>query len=287
MKKHLIVILFLIISAVLLMAPAPPYRPPPYLTFFEVDDGEKVFIMLYRERPYEQFLKTGLYYNTEPYEAVYTTDVSFSSGFFSEIILISECGLYIIVISHGWLSLEYDIRRQTFSKPAIIFYGSGKLIRSYHFFEVPLNHKHLLSYPISLSTASGSNNASIFWFNGGGTTLCSESNILSLCTRVERINAWGHVNFFEEGSIINFDITTGKIISDEEKALRERAIHEEPEPEEEPEPLTTADALAVLNHVTGISELSEADLARFDMNGDGVVDTADALIILRIAVGLD
>ncbi|MDR2558597.1 MAG: dockerin type I domain-containing protein [Oscillospiraceae bacterium] len=49
---------------------------------------------------------------------------------------------------------------------------------------------------------------------------------------------------------------------------------------------TTADALAILRHVAGIAPLSEADFARYDLNGDGKVDSADALFVLRIVAGI-
>ncbi|MDR2559437.1 MAG: cellulase family glycosylhydrolase [Oscillospiraceae bacterium] len=47
---------------------------------------------------------------------------------------------------------------------------------------------------------------------------------------------------------------------------------------------STADALEILKYTAGI--ISEAPAA-YDLNGDGKIDTADALIILRIVAGLE
>ncbi|MDR2558063.1 MAG: beta-propeller domain-containing protein [Oscillospiraceae bacterium] len=52
------------------------------------------------------------------------------------------------------------------------------------------------------------------------------------------------------------------------------------------EVLKTADALVILRHTAGITPISEADSARYDVNGDGKVDTADALFILQIEAGI-
>jgi hypothetical protein len=54
--------------------------------------------------------------------------------------------------------------------------------------------------------------------------------------------------------------------------------------EDEPEPLTSADALIILQATVGLSELSDENIARFEI--DGSPTTADALRILRLAVGL-
>jgi hypothetical protein len=44
---------------------------------------------------------------------------------------------------------------------------------------------------------------------------------------------------------------------------------------------STADATTILRYAAGLVTLSEADLTRFDLNGDGVVNSADALLVLR------
>jgi hypothetical protein len=49
---------------------------------------------------------------------------------------------------------------------------------------------------------------------------------------------------------------------------------------------STSDALAILRHVAGIAPLSEEDLARYDVNGDGKIDSSSALFILQIAAGV-
>jgi len=52
------------------------------------------------------------------------------------------------------------------------------------------------------------------------------------------------------------------------------------------EMFTTADALMVLRAATGSVQLTAEQIARFDMDGDGIITTADALEILRRATGL-
>jgi len=54
--------------------------------------------------------------------------------------------------------------------------------------------------------------------------------------------------------------------------------------EDEPEPLTTEDALIILQAAMGLIELCDEDIARFEI--DGKPETADALRILRLVVGL-
>ncbi|MCL2638679.1 MAG: dockerin type I repeat-containing protein [Oscillospiraceae bacterium] len=49
---------------------------------------------------------------------------------------------------------------------------------------------------------------------------------------------------------------------------------------------TTADALTVLRASAGLIELSAEQVARYDINNDGVINTADAVEILRIAAGI-
>jgi hypothetical protein len=48
------------------------------------------------------------------------------------------------------------------------------------------------------------------------------------------------------------------------------------------ETYTTGNALNILRHTAGLRGLAPFVLMRFDVNGDGVVDAADALEILRL-----
>ena len=48
----------------------------------------------------------------------------------------------------------------------------------------------------------------------------------------------------------------------------------------------TADALMVLQNSVGLRYLSEVQETAADVNGDGYVDAADAILILRYHVGL-
>ncbi|MBQ1519918.1 MAG: dockerin type I repeat-containing protein, partial [Clostridia bacterium] len=49
----------------------------------------------------------------------------------------------------------------------------------------------------------------------------------------------------------------------------------------------SSDALLLLRASMGLAELDEAQLSAGDMNGDGAADTTDALLILRLALGLE
>ena len=51
--------------------------------------------------------------------------------------------------------------------------------------------------------------------------------------------------------------------------------------------INSADALAVLLHAVSTKELTGAELAAADLDSNGTVNSADALVILRISVGLD
>jgi hypothetical protein len=270
MKKIIAIILIacvLFSTAVIVSAgPPPPPSPPSNALRTEIDDGEKVFILLRNNRPYRQFEKSGLYYNFEPYEAIYTFDFHTSSYDSRKSYHLSNDGMHFAYTPR----LVYRVQTKTFT-PVIVFYSKGELIRSYELSELPIDYNWFFDKARSIIDNIRFTTTTILFDDSDKTIFCTDTNIITVTTM--------------NNDIINFGINTGKIISDEGKAFLERIILEEPE--EEPEPFTTADALAVLSHVTGLSELSEADLARFDVNGDGVVDAADALIILRIAVGLE
>ena len=47
-----------------------------------------------------------------------------------------------------------------------------------------------------------------------------------------------------------------------------------------------ADALLVLRYVLGLEQLPEAQAAYCDVNGDGVITATDALMIMRYILGL-
>ena len=50
--------------------------------------------------------------------------------------------------------------------------------------------------------------------------------------------------------------------------------------------IDTTDALLALRHALGIINLSPAERQRADVDGNGVIDTTDALLILRYALGI-
>jgi len=50
---------------------------------------------------------------------------------------------------------------------------------------------------------------------------------------------------------------------------------------------TTADALAILRHAIGAETLSAQGLERYDFNNDGIITTANALLVLQVVVGIN
>lgn len=48
----------------------------------------------------------------------------------------------------------------------------------------------------------------------------------------------------------------------------------------------SADAMLVMKHDAGLLSLSKDEIKRADLNGDGKIDSCDAVYILRIAAGL-
>ena len=54
-----------------------------------------------------------------------------------------------------------------------------------------------------------------------------------------------------------------------------------PEPAQTPTPAQLPDALNILRYVAGTGDLSAQELANYDLNGDGAVTSADALLVLQ------
>jgi hypothetical protein len=84
----------------------------------------------------------------------------------------------------------------------------------------------------------------------------------------------------------NHEVTAIQLSSPEYPGLKYRIVLNNEETEVVSEELTTADALAILRHVAGAETLSAQDLARYDFNENGNVDTSSALHVLRIVAGL-
>jgi hypothetical protein len=59
-----------------------------------------------------------------------------------------------------------------------------------------------------------------------------------------------------------------------------------PAPPPVPEPLTTADALNILKAAAGLITLTDAQVKKYDMDGDGLITSADAVHVLRIVAGI-
>jgi transglutaminase-like putative cysteine protease len=54
----------------------------------------------------------------------------------------------------------------------------------------------------------------------------------------------------------------------------------------EAESFTSADAMVVLRYGAGLTTITVEQRLRYDLNGDGVINTADAIIILRMVAGI-
>jgi len=239
---------------------------PPYRYKTELDDGDKVFVLLWSNRPSEIFEKSGLYYNTEPYEAIYTIDNFIDIG--NEIFLSSD-GMYFAVV---YRRIGYNYETQVLENPAIEFYAYGKTQRSYELSEIPINYQRLM---VSIHASQrrcwceipdGCNKRTALWWDySDKRTFCEENNILSFFTIPVRY--YRTVPIITERKVLEFDITTGEIIAGAKS--------------------TTVDALKALQYSNGLISLSPIDLIRYDMNDDGIVDVDDALLILKIATGFN
>jgi hypothetical protein len=53
-----------------------------------------------------------------------------------------------------------------------------------------------------------------------------------------------------------------------------------------PQAYSSEGALIILRHAAGIAPLTGSDLEKYDVNNDGVVDTEDALSVLRVVAGI-
>ncbi|MCL2637542.1 MAG: dockerin type I repeat-containing protein [Oscillospiraceae bacterium] len=252
MKKAVSIVLimcvFLSAAVVSVYADEPP--PPPQSYIIEIENGNKVFVMLARDDTFKGIEKSGLYYNFEPYEVIYTVD----EHFYANEIYLSNDGLYFIHIP-WWVGIgRYEPLPIA---PAISFFANGEIIKSYE-----------VSDLIKLS--SGLISVSHIQWDYQRERTFYENNVFSVITR--------------GGTTMFFDITTGEIVSGGNLTVTERHTARLVFPLRG---LTTEHVLFILYYLAGHMEFSQATLTRYDVNGDGVVDTADALMILRFIAGLE
>jgi len=172
--------------------------PPPDVAYKrEVDNGNKIFVMIpdgewytfahqeydYVDEEYaaffDQFPQSGLYINEPPYEAVYLFD---KYGYLNDSWYLSNDGRYIVYISYYGLYV-------------ILFYEDGQLLRSYKV-------EDLLKSPDS---APHTTSYHVMWEHYKQRVFDDDNKILTVVT-------------FEEKTI-SFDITTGKIIEDSKNIL--------------------------------------------------------------------
>jgi hypothetical protein len=278
MKKVAALILIacvLFSTGVSVYALAPPM--PQYRYIVEIDDGNKVFVILWNNRICETFPKSGLYYNTAPFEVIYTIDAQFDFGGF----YLSNDGFYFAQLTQF---VYYDTGMRKLQNPAIRFFAHGEMIRSYYLSDLPIDYQKLIDFRVQQDLQGNlryggwlSTQPAIQWNNSNNADVerkmfCADSNILSV-TAFEAVGDLFDLRNdlfavkLERAETLYFDITTGRIIPDSGFA--------------------TEHALVLLSHLSGTNILSKLDIKRYDVNGDGVVDTADALIILRIVAGLE
>ena len=175
-KVLVFVIIFTLLSVT---ASADSFASPRRMTRI-FGDGNTIFIStpLYYS---DEYLPTGLYYNTEPPEMIYLVN-SERSGFYADNLYFSDDGMHFL-----YLPMTFYGGDET----AIEFYSRGELIKVYTVSDLVEDMSRLTQYTTSM----------YFWRIP--TRLNVEKNITSIIT-VDELT-------------YNFDITTSEIITDNKR----------------------------------------------------------------------
>jgi hypothetical protein len=167
---------------------------PPEPSKIELEDGAKVFYMTPLRYAGEDYLPSGLYYNTEPPEVIYLISSNHTAkniSYFSEHnVYLSNDGMYF---AHFPTPFKDD--RYTNSPPGTVleFYANGNLVERYNVSQLVKNNSKL-SYTESM----------VFW-EKRGRHFNADNNTLSITTA--------------DDITYVFDITTGNIINGENTSV--------------------------------------------------------------------
>jgi hypothetical protein len=291
MKKIIVMTLILcILSNMAVISTHAFMRPPPESYKIEVDGGNKVFVMIPPGQTFGVFAKSGLYYNTELFEMIYTIDEYFYND--RKELFISICGFYF---AHSPLFVDADVNfyadENTYDRINELFISTdGQYFKDSPFFEDG-------EITIDLETpwtARPAIPAIRFFYRGEVFRSYEVSALINLTDSyfplVIPYFIWDEHDrrhFYRESNDVTFstlafqflmfDITTGLIW-----AFRLGDINDDWK-------VDTTDVMEILRYVAGLPNIIQGNLRAFskaDVNGDGVVDVADALIVLRMAAGL-
>ena len=166
--------------------------PAPETSYqIEIDNGNKIFCMYpvwdADNENSEDYLKSGLYYNTSPLENIYlinSPDGSNPRYFYEWDLVFSEDGICFAHLPWTWTSTLFKIER---GGPTVEFYKNGSLTEQYFLPDVAKNASKL---DFSVSHVS--------WENRELRNFDAESNILSVTAK--------------DGITTKFDLTTGNIL---------------------------------------------------------------------------
>lgn len=147
-------------------------------TQYEIEfSNGTIFYMFTRDNPQ----KSGLYYNTEPFDMIY--ELESGSYFYESGLIFTEDGLHFAYLP--WTT--YDSNKEQ-GGVAVYFYSNGCLTNKYLLSEVVTNQK--------IFTPSVSH---VIWEDRSRRSFDDESNVLTL----ESL----------DGTVCSFDLTTGLLIS--------------------------------------------------------------------------
>ncbi|MCL2518968.1 MAG: hypothetical protein FWF15_10440 [Oscillospiraceae bacterium] len=192
MKKRIIFIMFLCfisLITIIIVSADEQVEQKPYQIEFE--NGKKIFYMYpcytYNENGIsdDNWLKSGLYYNTDPLENIYLINLEYNSNryyFYERELVFSDDGIYFANIP--WAQSDYP---STTDGTAIEFYENGLGIKKYIVADLVKN-KLKLKYTVS----------HIYWEQNEKREFDAVNNILSVTTN--------------DNITYKFDLTTGNII---------------------------------------------------------------------------
>ena len=192
MKKNIIFIILLyfmsLITVIKVLADSPTEETPYQIEF---ESGNKIFYMYPCYMSDENgeldksWLKSGLYYNTEPHENIYLINSEYTSVkyyFYESELVFSDDGIYFATMPWSY--------RGDPGKPdgsAIEFYKNGKFVNKYVVADLVENNSKL-EYSVSHVT----------WEKRENRHFDAENNILSVTTK--------------DDIVYKFDLVTGNII---------------------------------------------------------------------------
>lgn len=181
---------FTILSLFVLAITASAYTPAPYKPLkVELEDGDKVFYLTPPNVSHSGYLPSGLYYNTDPPEAIYLIDDKYTRNLsHGDEVFLSSDGMYFARFTPIAEGGAYDT--------VLEFYANGVLISDYAVSDLVSDTERLVTKEYDLIAGAPS---TVEWQTGGGQ-FSSENNTLTVKTI--------------DGISYTFDIVTGEIVDE-------------------------------------------------------------------------